>query len=143
MFFCFRFRLCAVDPRSQRALNVEGNERPPTSCSCNITDAHTRRPALRVPCRGVYPSAKALSTQSCLNSTLPLLNSMVSVKLQWLAVRLGCYIYGPGIGYWQSANAFSAMALHDHHAGTTTNKETVVNGLNTAFKLWANYDQFG
>ncbi|KAI0094828.1 glycoside hydrolase [Irpex rosettiformis] len=48
-----------------------------------------------------------------------------------------------GIGYWQSGNVFSAMANHDHFAGTTTYKTTVLNGLNTAFSKYAHYDQFG
>lgn len=48
-----------------------------------------------------------------------------------------------GIGYWQSANVFSAMANQDYLAKTTTNKAAVIKGLNTAFSLWDNYDQYG
>ena len=48
-----------------------------------------------------------------------------------------------GIGYWQSGNVISAMANQDHFAGTTTNKVTVLNTLNTAFSKYANYDQYG
>ena len=35
------------------------------------------------------------------------------------------------------------MANHDHFAGTTTYKTTVLNGLNTAFSKYAHYDQYG
>ncbi|KAJ3771299.1 endo-1,6-alpha-mannosidase [Lentinula raphanica] len=48
-----------------------------------------------------------------------------------------------GIGYWQSGNVFSAMANFDHLAGTNTYETQVVNGLNTAFSLYSNFDQFG
>ncbi|PPQ91191.1 hypothetical protein CVT25_001207 [Psilocybe cyanescens] len=48
-----------------------------------------------------------------------------------------------GIGYWQAANAFSAMALQDQVAKTTTNKDVVVKNLKLVFGLWKNYDQFG
>ncbi|KIK69955.1 hypothetical protein GYMLUDRAFT_34359 [Collybiopsis luxurians FD-317 M1] len=48
-----------------------------------------------------------------------------------------------GIGYWQSGNVFSAMANFDHLAGTTTYRSQVVNGLQTAFNLFPNFDQFG
>ncbi|KAL0581799.1 hypothetical protein V5O48_000279 [Marasmius crinis-equi] len=48
-----------------------------------------------------------------------------------------------GIGFWQSGNVYSAMANQDHIAGTTVNRDRVVNGLNTAFSLNANYDKFG
>ncbi|KAG7093369.1 hypothetical protein E1B28_007051 [Marasmius oreades] len=47
------------------------------------------------------------------------------------------------IGFWQSGNVYSAMANQDHIAGTTVNRDRVVNGLNTAFNLNANYDKFG
>uniref|UniRef100_A0A0W0G1L0 Glycoside hydrolase family 76 protein n=1 Tax=Moniliophthora roreri TaxID=221103 RepID=A0A0W0G1L0_MONRR len=47
-----------------------------------------------------------------------------------------------GIGYWQSGNVFSAMANLDHITGTNTNQARVVNNLNTAFNLHANYDKF-
>ncbi|KAJ3812220.1 endo-1,6-alpha-mannosidase [Lentinula aff. lateritia] len=48
-----------------------------------------------------------------------------------------------GIGYWQSGNVFSAMANFDHLAGTTTYETQVINGLNTAFSLYSNFDQYG
>ncbi|KAF9525923.1 endo-1,6-alpha-mannosidase [Crepidotus variabilis] len=48
-----------------------------------------------------------------------------------------------GIGYWQSANVYSAMANQDYHAKTATNKANVINNLNKAFSLYSNYDQFG
>ncbi|KAF5367312.1 hypothetical protein D9757_010100 [Collybiopsis confluens] len=48
-----------------------------------------------------------------------------------------------GIGYWQSGNVFSAMANFDHLAGTSTYENQVVNGLQTAFNLFPNFDQFG
>ncbi|KAF8160009.1 endo-1,6-alpha-mannosidase [Crassisporium funariophilum] len=48
-----------------------------------------------------------------------------------------------GIGYWQSGNVWSAMALQDQLTGTTTNKATVVNNLKAVFKLRVNYDRFG
>ncbi|KAI0676443.1 endo-1,6-alpha-mannosidase [Trametes maxima] len=48
-----------------------------------------------------------------------------------------------GIGYWQAGNVISAMANQDHFAGTTTNKATVLNTLNTAFSKYQNFDQFG
>lgn len=35
------------------------------------------------------------------------------------------------------------MANQDKFAGTTTNKGTVVNALNTAFSKYANYDEYG
>lgn len=35
------------------------------------------------------------------------------------------------------------MANQDFFAGTKTNQENVVNNLNTAFSLHADYDQFG
>lgn len=54
------------------------------------------------------------------------------------------YIY-IGIHYWQAANAWSAMALHDRAAGTKTNQAKVVNGLKAAFKAQKgnNYDKDG
>ncbi|KAF7974112.1 hypothetical protein HWV62_13315 [Athelia sp. TMB] len=48
-----------------------------------------------------------------------------------------------GIGYWQAANVWSNLANQDHWAGTTVNEATVVANLNTAFSLYANYDQYG
>lgn len=48
-----------------------------------------------------------------------------------------------GIGYWQAANAWSAMANHDWIAKTTTYQGTVTSALNTAFSLYTNYDQYG
>ncbi|KIK70000.1 hypothetical protein GYMLUDRAFT_151902 [Collybiopsis luxurians FD-317 M1] len=47
-----------------------------------------------------------------------------------------------GIGYWQSGNAFSAMANFDHLTSTKTYQTQVTNGLNTAFKLYKNFDQY-
>ncbi|KAF9564880.1 hypothetical protein CPC08DRAFT_218746 [Agrocybe pediades] len=48
-----------------------------------------------------------------------------------------------GIGYWQSGNVYSAMALQDQVAGTSVNKGVVMANLKTVFGLWKNYDQFG
>ncbi|KAJ7803190.1 endo-1,6-alpha-mannosidase [Mycena olivaceomarginata] len=48
-----------------------------------------------------------------------------------------------GIEYWQSGNVWSVLANQDHLAGTTTNKDLVVNNLNLVFSRWAHYDQFG
>ncbi|THG95207.1 hypothetical protein EW026_g6407 [Hermanssonia centrifuga] len=48
-----------------------------------------------------------------------------------------------GIGYWQSANVWSALAIQDEVIGSTTNEAAVTNGLNTAFSLYSDYDQFG
>ncbi|KAF9068564.1 endo-1,6-alpha-mannosidase [Rhodocollybia butyracea] len=48
-----------------------------------------------------------------------------------------------GIGYWQAGNVFSAMANFDHLAGSTTYETQVVNGITTAFNLYADFDQFG
>ncbi|PPQ72766.1 hypothetical protein CVT26_003148 [Gymnopilus dilepis] len=48
-----------------------------------------------------------------------------------------------GIGYWQAANAFSAMAIQDQLTKSTTNKAVVVQNLKLAFQLWKTYDQFG
>ncbi|EDR05181.1 endo-1,6-alpha-mannosidase [Laccaria bicolor S238N-H82] len=48
-----------------------------------------------------------------------------------------------GIGYWQAGNVWTAIANHDHFAGTDKNKALVVNNLNTAFKLHAHYDKYG
>ncbi|KAK7031733.1 glycoside hydrolase family 76 protein [Favolaschia claudopus] len=47
-----------------------------------------------------------------------------------------------GIGFWQSGNAWSVLANQDWLAGTTTNKNLVVNNLNLVFRRWAHYDQF-
>jgi len=48
-----------------------------------------------------------------------------------------------GIGYWQSGNVYSAIALQDQLTKTTTNQATVVNNLKKVFQLRKNYDQFG
>ncbi|KIY44059.1 endo-1,6-alpha-mannosidase [Fistulina hepatica ATCC 64428] len=48
-----------------------------------------------------------------------------------------------GIGYWQSGNVFSAMAIQDQIVGTSTNQDLVVDGLNTAWSLYTDYDQYG
>lgn len=47
-----------------------------------------------------------------------------------------------GIGFWQSGNVFSVLANHDRLAGVTTYRDRTLNGLNTAFRLNANYDRF-
>ncbi|KAH7928605.1 Six-hairpin glycosidase, partial [Leucogyrophana mollusca] len=48
-----------------------------------------------------------------------------------------------GIGYWQDANALSAMANQDYITHSTTNQAAVTNSLNSAWSLYANYDQYG
>ncbi|KZP18307.1 glycoside hydrolase family 76 protein [Athelia psychrophila] len=48
-----------------------------------------------------------------------------------------------GIGYWQAANVWSNLANNDHWAGTTTYQSQVVANLNTAWSLYANYDEWG
>lgn len=48
-----------------------------------------------------------------------------------------------GIGYWQSGNVIASMANQDKFAGTTTNKATVVQALETAFSKYSNYDEYG
>ncbi|EPQ56699.1 endo-1,6-alpha-mannosidase [Gloeophyllum trabeum ATCC 11539] len=47
-----------------------------------------------------------------------------------------------GIGWWQSGNVWSVLANQDHITSTTTNKNNVVNALNTGWSLFANYDQY-
>ncbi|KZT25179.1 endo-1,6-alpha-mannosidase [Neolentinus lepideus HHB14362 ss-1] len=47
-----------------------------------------------------------------------------------------------GLGWWQSGNVWSVMANQDNITGTTTNQAAVVNGLNTGWSLFANYDQY-
>ncbi|KAK0457383.1 endo-1,6-alpha-mannosidase [Desarmillaria tabescens] len=49
----------------------------------------------------------------------------------------------PGIGYWQSGNVFSVMAIQDWLAKTTTNKALVEDNLELVWGLWDNYDQYG
>ncbi|KAK7046403.1 glycoside hydrolase family 76 protein [Favolaschia claudopus] len=48
-----------------------------------------------------------------------------------------------GIGYWQSGNVWSVLANQDRFAGTTTNRDLVVNNLNLVFSRWPHYDQNG
>ncbi|KIM38391.1 hypothetical protein M413DRAFT_447860 [Hebeloma cylindrosporum] len=48
-----------------------------------------------------------------------------------------------GIGFWQSANVYSAMAIQDQLTGSTTNKAVVVNNLKLAFRRNKNYDAYG
>ncbi|KAF8074659.1 endo-1,6-alpha-mannosidase [Lyophyllum atratum] len=48
-----------------------------------------------------------------------------------------------GIGYWQSGNAWSAIANHDHVSGQKTYQANVVKNLKTVFRLRKNFDQFG
>lgn len=48
-----------------------------------------------------------------------------------------------GIGFWQSANVFSAMANQDHFTKATTNKQKVLNGINKAYSLYQYADEFG
>ncbi|KDR70931.1 hypothetical protein GALMADRAFT_1346548 [Galerina marginata CBS 339.88] len=48
-----------------------------------------------------------------------------------------------GIGYWQSANAWSAMALQDQITQSTTNKDEVVKYLNLVFAKYNGYDAYG
>lgn len=47
-----------------------------------------------------------------------------------------------GIGYWQSANAWSAIANHDNWAGTIAYEAYIVNSLHVVFKLYSDYDQY-
>lgn len=47
-----------------------------------------------------------------------------------------------GIGYWQSANAWSAIANHDHWAETDIYQAIIVNNLDLVFGLYSNYDQY-
>ncbi|TFK51956.1 endo-1,6-alpha-mannosidase [Heliocybe sulcata] len=47
-----------------------------------------------------------------------------------------------GLGWWQSGNVWSVMANQDHFTQTTTNQAAVVNGLNTGWSEFANYDQY-
>uniref|UniRef100_D8QI18 Glycoside hydrolase family 76 protein n=1 Tax=Schizophyllum commune (strain H4-8 / FGSC 9210) TaxID=578458 RepID=D8QI18_SCHCM len=48
-----------------------------------------------------------------------------------------------GIGYWQSGNVWASMANHDYRAGSSAYASQVIPGLNTAFSLYVNYDQWG
>ncbi|KAK0203181.1 endo-1,6-alpha-mannosidase [Desarmillaria ectypa] len=48
-----------------------------------------------------------------------------------------------GIGYWQSGNVFSVMAIQDWLAKTTTKKALVEDNLELVWGLWENYDQYG
>ncbi|KAJ7595418.1 endo-1,6-alpha-mannosidase [Mycena floridula] len=48
-----------------------------------------------------------------------------------------------GIGFWQSGNVWGVMANTDRLAGTTSNQRQVVDNLNKAFSLYANYDEWG
>ncbi|KAL1702215.1 glycoside hydrolase family 76 protein [Schizophyllum commune] len=48
-----------------------------------------------------------------------------------------------GIGYWQSGNVWASMANHDYRSGGSAYASQVIPGLNTAFNLHANYDQWG
>ncbi|KAF7974138.1 hypothetical protein HWV62_13367 [Athelia sp. TMB] len=48
-----------------------------------------------------------------------------------------------GIGYWQAANVWSNLANEDHWAGTSIYQSDVTTNLNTAFSLYADYDQYG
>ncbi|PBK59043.1 endo-1,6-alpha-mannosidase [Armillaria solidipes] len=48
-----------------------------------------------------------------------------------------------GIGYWQSGNVFSVMAIQDWLAHTTKNKALVEGNLELVWGLWDNYDQYG
>ncbi|KAK0488498.1 endo-1,6-alpha-mannosidase [Armillaria novae-zelandiae] len=48
-----------------------------------------------------------------------------------------------GIGYWQSGNVFSVMAIQDWLAHTTKNKAHVEDNLELVWGLWKNYDQYG
>ena len=51
--------------------------------------------------------------------------------------------YDAGIGYWQAANVYSAMAIQDELTHSATNKAVVVNNLKLAFQKWKNFDQYG
>ncbi|KAJ7588251.1 endo-1,6-alpha-mannosidase [Mycena floridula] len=48
-----------------------------------------------------------------------------------------------GIGFWQAGNVWGVLANQDRLAGTTGNQAAVISNMNTAFGLYANYDQFG
>lgn len=47
-----------------------------------------------------------------------------------------------GIGYWQAANVWSALANQDHITNATQYQSVVTNALETAFDLYSDYDQF-
>jgi len=53
------------------------------------------------------------------------------------------YLNDIGIGFWQSANVYSAMAIQDQITGGRANKAAVVNNLKLAFKRNKNYDPYG
>ncbi|RDB23898.1 hypothetical protein Hypma_008896 [Hypsizygus marmoreus] len=72
-------------------------------------------------------------SQNAINTILPQLNSATG---EFHGIP-------PGIGYWQSGNAFSAMANQDYFAGTSSNKAQVVMNLKNVFKLRPTYDQYG
>jgi hypothetical protein len=48
-----------------------------------------------------------------------------------------------GIGYWQAGNVFSVIANKDYLSGDKINQATVVDGLNTAYNQFPNYDKWG
>ncbi|KAK0444713.1 endo-1,6-alpha-mannosidase [Armillaria borealis] len=67
--------------------------------------------------------------QTAINTILPQLNSATGEF--------------NGIGYWQSGNVFSVMAIQDWLAHTTKNKALVEGNLELVWGLWDNYDQYG
>lgn len=76
------------------------------------------------------PQSERISiAQNAINAIIPQLNSATGEF--------------KGIGYWQSGNVYSAIALQDQLTKTTTNQATVVNNLKKVFQLRKNYDQFG
>lgn len=88
-------------------------------------------------------------SQNAINELLPQLNSATGEfngehfpRLQVHQRFYQCKIL-PGIGYWQSGNVWSAMANHDHFAGTTTYQSQVISNMKTVFNLRADYDQYG
>ncbi|KAK0185058.1 endo-1,6-alpha-mannosidase [Armillaria mellea] len=79
---------------------------------------------------GVPLSWKRVSIgQSAIDTILPQLNSATGEF--------------NGIGYWQSGNVFSVMAIQDWLAHTTKNKAHVEDNLELVWGLWENYDQYG
>ena len=61
----------------------------------------------------------------------------------WLLTKDVRCLNDAGIGFWQSANVYSAMAIQDQITESTTNKATVANNLKLTFTRNKNYDPYG
>ncbi|KAL0579836.1 hypothetical protein V5O48_002143, partial [Marasmius crinis-equi] len=81
-------------------------------------------------------------SQNAINAFLPQLNNGTA-EFNASNVEFMKNRKWTGIGYWQAGNVYSAMANQDHLTNTTVNRDRVVDGLNTAFRLNAAYDKFG